>query len=197
MPGAQWRPALIAEGVKVGPGTGRAYPEPSCPRTCSSGLWSRAVSFQASSGSAPTAAPLRPSSALVCGGGCRLWRGWGYCGPRAGPAPACPQSLRSLGWEAWVGAFAGGERERGFWEGGRSCLTCQRQRPPSALGPYRAAMNYPGIRRHGPGPKRSFPSPAPPHGQVVPAGGGTDQGCGGPPGNHPPCRVCPLLRWEG
>lgn len=28
MPGAQWRPALIAEGVKMGLWTGRAYPEP-------------------------------------------------------------------------------------------------------------------------------------------------------------------------
>ena len=123
MHGAQWRPALIAEGVKLGLGTGRACLEPSRPRTRSSGLWSCAVSFQASSGSAPTAAPLRPSSARVCGGCCRLRRGWGYCGPRAGPAPACPQSPRPLGQEARVGAFAGGEREQGSWEWRRGCLT--------------------------------------------------------------------------
>ena len=160
MPGAQWRPALIAEGVKR-PRDGQGVFGPSRPRTRSSGLWSCAVSFQASSGSAPTAARLRPSSARICGGGCRLRRGWGYCGPRAGPAPACPQSPRSLGQEARVGVFMGGEREQGSWEGGHGCLTRPRQWPPSALGPYRAATSYPGTRRRGLGLEAILPLPGP------------------------------------
>ena len=196
MPGAQWRPALLAEGVKR-PRDGQGVFGPSRPRTRSSGLWSCAVSFQASSGSAPTAARLRPSSARICGGGCRLRRGWGYCGPRAGPAPACPQSPRSLGQEARVGVFMGGEREQGSWEGDTAAspvranglrLHLDRTELP------RAILEHGGVDSVW---KRSFPSPAPPHGQVVPAGGGRDQGCRGPPGNHPPRPVCPLLRWEG
>lgn len=195
MPGAQWRPALIAEGVKLGPGTGRACPEPCCPLTGSSGLWSPVVSFQASSGSVPTAAWLRPSSARVCGGGCRLRRGWGYCGPRAGPAPPCPHHpVPTLGREARVGAFVGGEWEQGSLEGGRGCLTRPHRCLPSALGPYRAATNYPGTRRHGLGPGSD---PFPPRSHPTARWSPMEEGGIKDLGDLLPCPICPLLRWEG
>lgn len=55
----------------------RTCPEPSCPLTASSLLQNWAVSFHAPSGTAPTAAWLRPSSG-PCAGSSRLGGAWGF-----------------------------------------------------------------------------------------------------------------------
>lgn len=100
----------------------RTCPEPSCPLTASSVLWSWAVSFHVPSGSVPTAAWLRPSSAWVCGGSSRLGTGvglpWspGSC-PSTSPSPQ--SHLPSLRWEAPGSepSWGEGRGSRGSWEG--------------------------------------------------------------------------------
>lgn len=78
----------------------KACPGPTCPLIASSFLVSWAVSFHVPSGTAPTAAWLRPSSAWACGGSPRLRRRGGYYRALgATPVPPHPQShFPSLGW---------------------------------------------------------------------------------------------------